>query len=400
MGTSANHLNAGVLKAIESAEVLIGDRRHLKLFDHLPCQKIPLKRNLDEILRIIEDRRRDVNIVVLASGDPNFFGIAKLVRAKLNKKHVEVIPNVTSLQSAFAKINESWEDAYVVSLHGRETPSVAHLLERHPKLFLLTDRKNNPSAIARRIVRDNRGLSGVKAYVLENLGTKQERITVDQVANLRQRHFDILNVMILMREDVPCEIAVDQPVFGLPDEEFQHEKGMITKPEVRAVTLAKLRLTHHCLLWDIGAASGSISVEASLLFPDIQVYAVERSSKRFSQLGKNITKFNAGNVTPVLGEAPKVLASLPAPHRVFIGGSGGKLPDIIAYCKQALLPGGRIVINAATAQTLRDSLSQFEQKRWKAEATLLSIARTEKVNEHHRFQALNPVFIIQAERHT
>jgi precorrin-6Y C5,15-methyltransferase (decarboxylating) len=398
MGTSRKHLNPEVLEAVRHADVLIGDRRHLKAFLDLSCEKVQLKGNLDAIVRLVEQQRKTRRIVLLASGDPNFYGIARRIRKAVGKEHVHIIPNVTSLQAAFAKINESWEDAHVVSLHGRDAPHIASLLEHHQKLFLLTDRKHTPRQIAKEIVRQDERFSSTRTYVFENLGTNQERVTADALVNLTRKTFDPLNVMILIQDDVPAASTVAGHRFGLPDEAFDHEKGLITKAEVRVLTLAKLRLTGGCVMWDIGAGSGSISVEAALLFPSGHVFAIERSSQRMSQLKKNVRKFHVGNVIPVLGDAPKALLGLPSPHCIVVGGSGGKLGDIISYCKGVISPKGRIVINVATAETLSLGLSLFDQRSWTVDATLVTIARMHQVGSRHGFQALNPVFIIDAEK--
>jgi precorrin-6Y C5,15-methyltransferase (decarboxylating) len=187
--------------------------------------------------------------------------------------------------------------------------------------------------------------------------------------------------------------------LGLPDKRFSHQGGLITKEDIRIFTLAKLNLPREGVFWDVGSGSGSVAVEASLLAPDLTVYAVEKHKKRISDIKKNCKHFEREqSITPVLGEAPGILKTLPKPHRVFIGGTEGQLLPILRYCKRALLPEGKIVINAATLETVNAAVSFFDRTAWFSAVTLLNISKMKKVGTQKRFQPLNPIFVIEGSQ--
>ncbi|MDX1779356.1 MAG: precorrin-6Y C5,15-methyltransferase (decarboxylating) subunit CbiT, partial [Thermodesulfobacteriota bacterium] len=164
-------------------------------------------------------------------------------------------------------------------------------------------------------------------------------------------------------------------------------------------TLAKLNLPRQGIFWDVGSGSGSVAVEASLLVPDLTVYAVEKHKKRISDIKKNCKNFQRVQfITPVLGEAPGILKTLPKPHRVFIGGTEGQLLPILRYCKRVLLPAGKIVINAATLETVNAAVSFFDRVGWVSAVTLLNISKMKKIGTQKRFQPLNPIFVIEGSQ--
>jgi precorrin-6Y C5,15-methyltransferase (decarboxylating) CbiT subunit len=180
---------------------------------------------------------------------------------------------------------------------------------------------------------------------------------------------------------------------------FVHQRGLITKDEVRLFTLAKLNLPDRGIVWDIGSGSGSIAIEAALTAPELTVYAVEKNARCVRDIKVNIQRFGVGTaVIPVPGEAPEALKGLPRPQRVFIGGSGGALLPVLRACCRALLPAGRMVINAATLETVDSTVSFFQKRGWSAEVTLLHLSRMKRVGSHNRFEALNPVFVIAADK--
>jgi len=185
--------------------------------------------------------------------------------------------------------------------------------------------------------------------------------------------------------------------FGLREEDIEHERGLITKDEVRAVTIHKLRLPHSGVLWDIGAGSGSISLEAALLCPGLRIIAVEKEQNRINTIKTNIHRYNARNVEIIHGSAPDALVDLPAPDRVFIGGSGGSVADIVKLVAEKM-PTGIMVINAVTLETLNDSLTSLERNGFSVEVSEVSVSRSKLVGGKRLMNALNPVFIVKGER--
>jgi len=330
---------------------------------------------------------------VLASGDPLFFGIGRYLLRNLPDAELEFVPNVSSVQYAFAKIREPWDDAVFVSAQGRGMKGTVDQVVAHDKIAILTDAVNTPSAIATELI--ERGRDGYTAYLCENLGTPEEAITRTDLKTLPNLSVAPLNVLILIKE---YEAGGDGagPCLGIPDEEFATVKKLITREEVRAVSLAKLRLRHDMILWDIGAGSGSVSIEADHLMPNGQVFAVERNSQCLAYLKKNLQKFNSRNITLVEEEAPHCLDDLPDPDRVFIGGSGGHLWKILEAVDGRLATGGRVVLNSATLDTLTAATEFFENAGYELEVTSVNIARTRPLTDYKMFEAFNPVFVVVA----
>ncbi len=332
-------------------------------------------------------------IVVLASGDPLFFGIGRYLLRNLPEADLEFVPNVSSVQYAFAKIREPWDDAVFVSATGRGLKGTVDQVVAHDKIAILTDEANTPRALAAELI--DRGREGYTAYLCENLGTADEAITHTDLKGLLKIDAAALNVLILIKEyEAGGEGA--GPCLGIPDEDFATVKKLITREEVRAISLAKLRLRQDMTLWDIGAGSGSVSIEADNLMPNGRVFAVERNPQCLRHLKENLRKFNSRNITLVEEEAPACLDDLPDPDRVFIGGSGGRLWQILEAADGRLPTGGRVVLNAVTLDTLKAATEFFENTGYELEVTTVNISRTMPLTDYKLFEAFNPVFVLAA----
>jgi precorrin-6Y C5,15-methyltransferase (decarboxylating) len=380
-----------VLELIGRAEILLGGERQLELFPDFPGEKVTIGSNLGEVVERLKKNER--RAVVLASGDPLFFGIGRYLLRNLPEAELEFVPNVSSVQYAFAKIKEPWDDAVFVSAHGRGLKGAVDRIVANDKAAVLTDEENTPKAIAAELI--ERGRDGYAAWLCENLGTSQERITATDVKGLLEIEAAPLNVLILIKE---YETGGDEyvPTLGIPDEEFASIKKLITKEEIRVVTLAKLKLRHDMCLWDLGAGSGSVSIEADHLLPNGRIFAVERNPQCIEFIKENLNKFNARHVTLVEGEAPECLETLPDPDRVFIGGSGGNLWKILEAVDLRLPAEGRVVINAVTLDTLTAATEYFDNAGYQVEVTTVNIARTRPLTDYKTFEAYNPVYIIAA----
>ncbi len=381
------------LDLIEEAGLLIGSDRLLELFPDFPGQKLEIGTNLGEMVERL--RHFDGRAVVLASGDPLFFGVGRYLLRNLPDEELEFVANVTSVQYAFARLGQPWDDAVFISAHGRSLKDAVDRIVANDKAAVLTDAKNTPRIIAREMI--DRGQEGFAAYLCENLGMEDERIRHTNVKGLLEIDAAALNVLILVRE---FETGIEEPypTLGIPDHEFSTLKSLITKEEVRAVTLAKLRLRHDMCLWDIGAGSGSVSIEADHLLPNGRVYAMERNPEYLGFLKENLGKFRARNVTLIEGEAPDCLETLPDPDRVFIGGSGGRLWEILEAVDVRLLPAGRIVVNAITLDTLTSATEYFDNAGYDVEVTCINVSRTRALTHYKMFEAFNPVYILTATK--
>jgi len=379
------------LDIIKRAELLIGGERQLDLFPEFSGEKLVVGKNLGEIVARLS--RNDRPVAVLASGDPLFFGLGRYLLRNLPEAKFEFVPNVSSVQYAFAKIQEPWDDAVFVSAHGRDIQGAVDRIVANDKAAVLTDEENTPEAIAAEMIK--RGRDGYTAWLCENLGSDEERIRRTDIRGLLEIEAAPLNVLILIKE---FEAGGEEylPTLGIPDEEFATAKKLITKEEVRVITLAKLRLRHDMTLWDIGSGSGSVSIEADHLLPNGRIFAIERNPQYLEFLKENLNRFNARNVAVIEGEAPACLESLPDPDRVFIGGSGGHLWDILEGVDSRLPADGRVVLNAVTLDTLTAASEFFDNAGYQVEVTTVNIARTKPLTDYKMFEALNPVYIIVA----
>ena len=377
------------LEAISKAEVMIGRQRHLDLFPDFNGEKMPLT-DLPVMLDFL--KAASSRVVVLATGDPAFFGISRFLLRNLPKERIEIFPNVTSMQYAFSRIKEPWDDAIFVSVHGRGMHAAIDKIIAAEKACVLTDKINTPAAIAAELIA--RGAEGYEAWLCEDLGLSSEKFTRSDVRGLLDLKPSELNILILIKTYEPN--LVQYPLIGIDDDEFQTSKKLITKQEVRAVTLAKLQLQNDLVMWDIGAGSCSVSIEASNLMPNGRLYAVEQNAQCIAFSRENLRKFAARNVKLVEGEAPDALDGLPDPDRIFIGGSGGKLEEIITAVDSRLKPEGRIVLNAVTLDTLTRAVEFLEDHGFTVEATCVNVAKTRNLTEYKMFEAQNPVYVLTA----
>ncbi len=381
--------SAKALEVIDKAEVLIGHQRHLDIFPDYPGEKQPLE-DLSMMLDYL--KTTDKRVVVLGSGDPNFFGVARFLLRNLHKDRIEIFPNVTSIQYAFARIKEPWDDAIFVSVHGRGLKGAIDRIVAAEKAAVLTDSTNTPAMIARELV--HRGAEGYDAWLCEDMGSPAEKFTKTDVRGLAELQASPLNILILIKTWEPN--LEHYPVIGIDDEEFATAKKLITKQEVRAVTLGKLKLQDDLVMWDIGAGSGSVSIEASNLMPNGKIYALEKNPQYIVFVRGNLKKFVARNVVLIEAYAPEGLDDLPDPDRVFIGGSGGMLEDIIDVVDKRLKSDGVIVLNAVTLDTLTKAVEFLEDHGYTVEVTCVNIAKTRGLTEFKMFEAHNPVYIIAA----
>ena len=372
---------------IFSSDYIIGKEEFLSLFDIDKSKKILLSKNLFEVISFIKEHYKSKNIVILASGDPNFFGIAETLRKYIGNE-IEVIPSVSYMQIAFSKANLSWEDASFVSLHGRSIVEILpYIVKGVKKIGIYTDRINSPDKIAKFLI--SKGVSGKDYYsfVCEDIGG-EEKVFSGYLEDLVDKEFSYPNILILKKEREDFEFS-----FGIDDELFFKEKNMITKKEIRVIVLSYLNLNKAKIFWDIGAGSGSISIEASKIMRNGMVYAIEKDENKIDCILKNIKKFSAVNVEIIKGEAPEILSFLPQPDRIFIGGSGGKFKEILEVSFDKLEEDGILISNIVTVDNLSYVISFAKSKNIKYKILSLNISKAEDIKNIRIFKALNPVFL-------
>jgi precorrin-6B C5,15-methyltransferase / cobalt-precorrin-6B C5,C15-methyltransferase len=390
-------LAPSVRRAIKQADHVFGGKRLLQMFDLHDCEKTVIGNNLPALAMQIRNNLGQKKMVVLAAGDPGFFGIAKYLVDNLGRDAVEIIPGISAVQIAFARIKESWEDAVMVSVHSRPVEDIVEIVRGSGKIAILTDGTHTPSVIARTLL--EAGIGDCCVYICQDLGSNREQVVGSRLASLKNQEFSPLNVMILMRDKVPGSNVGDR-ILGIPEDQFHQRIGrsLITKNEVRAVSLARLGLTESGIMWDIGAGSGAISIEASLIAGKGTVFAIEKNQEDVAIARKNVNKFRRPNIKVLLADAPAGLEQLPDPSAVFIGGTGGKMASILDYVCKRLQPGGRIVCNLATLENVSRATSRLKKNGFAAEITLINIARSKDIAGLTRLEPLNPVFIVTGSR--
>ena len=396
MGLSPADLTAVHLEIIRSADLLVGGARHLAHFSDLPAETLEIKGRLTAVIEAIRDAVATRRVVVLASGDPLFYGIGALLIRSLGLDRVRVYPNITSVAAAFARIGEPWGTARVVSLHGREGEGSIHqALTESETVAVLTDPKWTPARLAGRLM--DGGHPDLSMAVLEQLGAPEERVRWMSPAEAAAGTFAEPNLVILKR---PAEVRPVPPVHpGMPESAFAHQRGLITKAEVRAVTLAKLRLDADDLtLWDLGAGSGAVSVEAARLLRRGRIIAVEKDSDRRGDIDANRRRYGMTRIEIVDARLPDGMADLPQPDRVFVGGGGSDLRAIIETAADRLRPGGILVMNTVLLASLSTGLKTLADRGWTPEVVQVQISRSRPMPHDLRLVAHNPVFILSGTK--
>ena len=296
-------------RILADADVIVGAAPILALLESLPGRKVVLEPEMSKALEQVKESLRARQPVLVSSGDPLFYGVARYLCDRLGKDCFEILPHVSSMQLAFARVKESWEDAYLTNLAGRPIEAVLDRIRTAEKVGLFSSDELTPPRVARELLQ--RGIDYFRAYVCENLGSPDERVTQAELADLAAMEFNALNVLILVRKpNRPdrASRASRHRLFGNPDEAFAQTKPrrcLVTQAEVRAVALAQLDIRATSTVWDIGAGSGSVSIEAAQLAYLGMVYAIEPEPADVALIQANAESFGVPNVRPVLGRAPK-----------------------------------------------------------------------------------------------
>lgn len=328
-------------EALRRADVLVGAARqhHDLAVANLAGEPVELWGRIDELVELCATRSAaGDHVCVLASGDPGFFGIVRILAARLGANAVEVHPAPSSISLACARAGIPWDDALVVSAHGRPLEDAVVQVLGAAKAAVLVSSDSPPQALGTALLAAGCGPRHV--WVASNLGEPEERVLETDLDGLAAGTFDPLSVVVLVASG--GEVAHDMAlVWGRPDDSFAHDAGMITKAEVRAVALGKLGLPRTGVMWDVGAGSGSVAVEAAQLAPGLRVFAIERSAASCERIRANA---RGTGVVVVEGEAPSALGALPAPDRAFVGGGGPAVLD--AVCDR-VRPGGQVVATSA-----------------------------------------------------
>jgi len=382
---------------LQNADLVLGSARTLALVPETPGERLTIGSDLADIVQTIEKNLGQKRMVVVASGDPLFYGVARYLCDRVGKEKFEVLPHVSSMQLAFARVKESWEEAYLTNLASHALETVLDKIRIAETVGLFTSQKENPAIIAKELL--VRGIDYFRAYVCENLGGPDERVTQGELAEIAAQEFDSLNVMILQRKPGrPDQQRNTQQFrrFANPDDVFAQSRpksGLITQSETRAIALAQLDLAPECVMWDIGAGSGSVAIEAAQLASRGMVYAIEQDVADYHLIVANAETFGVHNLKAIHGTAPAVFAALPAPDAIFVGGTSKEVVRLLEAAYKALRPGGRMVVNVASLESLNAVYSTLKALASPVQALLVNLSRGTEQMETLRFEAVNPTFL-------
>ena len=368
-------------EAVSSATVVIGDSRHL---DSLPTSVTATRNRMPaapgDALDLADTHvRSGESVCLLVSGDPGFFGLARLAAARFGRA-LRIHPAPSAVSLAFARAGTNWDDAVVVSAHGRDADAAVSAVRDNAKVAVLTSPAQPPEEIGRLLLEAGCGPRTVR--VASRLGERDESWWEGDVTGVTAGRFDGLSVTLFLSPDAGTSGGPGL-AWGLPETGFEHRAGMITKAEVRAVALGKLALPAAGVIWDVGAGSGSVSLECCRLAPGLQVFAVERNGGDADRARRNL-EGTAAHV--VCGEAPAALDGIPEPDRVFVGGGGeAVLDEVIRRVK----PGGTIVATYATLERAAHAAERL------GNVVQVSVGRGVRAGPGgpFRLEAENPVFV-------
>jgi precorrin-6Y C5,15-methyltransferase (decarboxylating) len=324
-------------RIVDGADLLVGGRRHLERFPAAGRERLELDGGLHALEAAVSAREAGRNVCILASGDPGFFGIVRTLRERCGPDVLEIHPAPSSVSLAWAAAGASWDDADVVSAHGRPWEAAVEAVVRSPKAAVLTAPANPPETLGKELLA--RGCRDRSVVVASRLGEADERVVRTDLEGLAGGCFDPLSVVLVVAGDQPSQAPAIS--WGRDETTFEHRDGMITKSEVRSVVLGKLALPRHGVLWDVGAGSGSVGIEAATVAPELRVLAIERSTADAARVATNSAAAGvADRVRVVEAEAPSVFGTLPDPDRVYVGGGG---LDVVTAAWHRLRPGGVLV---------------------------------------------------------
>jgi precorrin-6B C5,15-methyltransferase / cobalt-precorrin-6B C5,C15-methyltransferase len=379
LGVAGGRVPPGTEDVLAGARVVAGGAAVLRALAPLSARHVVLGAGVDAAL----DELVDVDAVVLASGDPGFFGIVRALRRRVGPDELAVHPAPSSVALAFARLGVPWDDARVVSAHARDPrPALATAL-RHPKVAILTDGEATPAWFAAR-------LEGRRLAVCSRLGLEGESVVVGSAAEIAGREWEQPNVLVSLGDS--GEAAVEG--WALPEADFDHRSGMITKREVRAVALAALGPATGRLVWDVGCGSGSVAVECARL--GAAAFAVDNDPDAIARTRENAARFGVP-VGVVEGDAPAALSALPDPDAVFVGGGGADVEAILDACA-ARATARTIVVTLALVERAGPVLEKLGALGFAAEATMLQASRLAPLAGGHRLAATNPIIIAVGRR--
>ena len=377
------------LAALRQADLILGARRLLAVLPAGCTENRAAAYRPDEVAELLQTSGAE-NAVLVYSGDTGFYSGASSMMEKLEALGVRarVLPGLSSIQLLAAALGRPWQGWNLVSAHGRTCDPVAECMQGRPTFFL-TGGSEDPATLCAQLAAE--GFGDVQAVVGQCLGTPEEKIFRGSVKELAAGRFNSLSVLLVEAAEV-----LPRRAPGLPDEAFERGDVPMTKQEVRAAVLAKLAVRPEDILWDVGAGTGSVSVELALAAPRGRVYAVECRLEGCALIKANREKFRTRNLVLVEGLAPAALSALPAPDAVFIGGSKGSLAAIVDAALDKN-PDARICVSAIALESLSAAVAALTAKGRTVQVSQIAVSRARAVGGLHLMMAQNPIYLITGE---
>ena len=377
-------------KAVQMADLIIGARRMADAVCE-PGQAVLYEYRSEVIAGYIKDHPEYENIVIALSGDVGFYSGARKLLEALRGQDVEVICGISSVVYFMSRIGLSWDDAKITSAHGKNCNLVS-MIKQNQKVFSILGTGSAVAELARKLVKYQMG--DVILYIGENLSYPDEKICQAKASELVSYEGQALSVVCAYNENGRAAFST----HGIADEEFIRGKAPMTKEEVRSVSLSKLKLHRDSVCYDVGAGTGSVSVEMALRADQGQVFAIEKKEDAVELLYENKQKFAVDNLEIIKGEAPEALKELPVPTHGFIGGSSGNLKEIVALLLEKNR-NVRIVINCITLETISEGLEVLKEYDFaEREVVQLAASRSKELGRYHLMMGENPIYIITCQK--
>ena len=389
MGT-LDTLTHEAAETIRNADILFGAKRILESVEHMPGLLHESQERVEEyrsaqIAEYLSTRPHLTRIVILMSGDVGFYSGARLVQDAFPDEKIDYYCGISSVVYFASKVPTSWQDAKLLSAHGRSL-NLLNCVQRYPKIIMIVSGVEDVRAICQELVEAE--MTYVHVTVGTNLSYQEETVTSGTPEAFLQAETTGLHIMLIENPQAKHII-----VPGMSDESFVRGKVPMTKEEIRILSVAKLQLTEDSIVYDVGAGTGSVSMECARLCTSGTVYAVERNLEGIALIRENSKKLRLSNVKAIEGLAPEALMDLPAPTHAFIGGSAGNMGEILDVLR-AKNPSVRIVINTIALESISEVMQLLKERGYDADIVQISAAKSRVLGRYHMMTGLNPVYII------
>lgn len=394
LGLDFTQLPPAYLDLLRQADVVAGGQRMLQAFAHLPARQIQVCTPLSRVVQELEQALHNEELVlVLADGDPLFFSLGSTLLKHCSREKLRFYPNISTLQVAASRLGMPWQNIQTHSLHGRQDliPALRSLVWSG-QIALFTDQQSSPDLLAQKLLA--LGIQDLELFVFQDLCSPEENFDFFTLHQAAQHTFSTLNFVIL-RKSAPPET---RPHLGLEDECFEHQKGLITKKEIRALGLSQLAVQPENIIWDLGSGCGSVAIEACCLAWQGRVHAVEKDPARCAQIQENIRRTGTYCIQVHNMLISLALQELPAPDRIFLGGGLNREPEILPALWARLHTPGRLVAHVVLLDSLQHILEFCREKDIQPGLFQAQISRGARLQGDLRLTAQNPVYIVTLEK--